>query len=118
MEMLTTLVQKLKKMMELVITKGQFFWYGESTATNLTNDGVSSLSFKVDGELVGSTAANVYWVSQPECGENSSITVEKDLAGVKNKTYDYEVSSDNGTVIWSGSANFTANTCLALELSY
>ena len=93
-------------------------WYGESTATNLVNDGATSLTYTVDGSIVGSSAANVFFTAEPDCGANGSITITKDLGVAKNKSYDYSVEDQTGHVYWSGTANFTANTCLALELTF
>lgn len=93
-------------------------WYGESTATNLVNDGATSLKYYVDGQLVGSSSADVYWTAAPECGQTSSVTIEKDLGIAKNKSYDYYVEDQTGWKYWEGTLNFTANTCLALELNF
>jgi len=93
-------------------------WYGESASTGLVNDGATTLTYYVDGEIVGSSAATVYWTGSPECGQNGSITVTKDLGGVKNKAYTYSVKDQTGWEYWSGVLNFTANTCEATQLTW
>ena len=93
------------------------FWYGQSTAQALVNANVKSLTFYFDGNIVGSQAASVYWKSAPDCGQNSSVTVKKDLGPVKSKPYDYKVVADNGVTIWSGTKNIDNNICLKLELT-
>ncbi len=91
-------------------------WYGEEASNELDLIGVTSLTFKVDGEIVGSTNATVYWTSAPSCGDNGSITITKNLANVKNKSYTYSVVDQDGFELWSGVLNFTANSCEAVEL--
>ena len=93
-------------------------WYGETTSTELQNDGAETLTYYVDGQVVGSTAASVYWTASPVCGQNGSITITKDLGNVKNKSYTYSVKDQTGLEYWSGVLNFTANTCEANELTW
>ena len=94
------------------------FWYNQATSNYLTSDPPSqSLVFYVDGVVVGSTAANVYWNSAPSCGTNGSITVEKDLGFSKSKSYNYRVVDNNNLELWSGNVSLDANTCLALQLN-
>jgi hypothetical protein len=93
-------------------------WYGQTTSTELQNDGATTLTYYVDGQVVGSSATSVYWTSSPECGQNGSITVTKDLGGVKNKSYTYSVKDQTGFEYWTGVLNFTANSCEAVQLTW
>tara|TARA_B110000046_G_scaffold182150_1_gene215572 strand:- start:892 stop:1335 length:444 start_codon:yes stop_codon:yes gene_type:complete len=93
-------------------------WYGESAATGLIYDGATTLTFYVDGQIVSSTAASVYWGGSPACGQNGSITVTKDLGSVKSKAYTFSVRDQTGWEYWSGVLNFTANTCEVQELTW
>jgi hypothetical protein len=94
------------------------FWYNQATSNYLTSDPPSqSLVFYVDGTVVGSTAANVYWNSAPSCGANGSITVEKDLGFSKSRAYNYSIVDNNNLELWSGSVTMDANTCLAFQLN-
>jgi hypothetical protein len=93
-------------------------WYGQTTSTELQNDGATSLTFYVDGQVVGSTSTDVYWTSGPECGQNGSITITKDLGNAKNKSYTYSVKDQDDFEYWSGVLNFTANTCEGTELTW
>ena len=94
------------------------FWYGKATADSLYNDGSDALTFYVDNKVVGSTNVTVYWTGAPNCGDDASITVTKDLGDVKTQSYSYKVVDDLGDEIWSGTVNFNANTCTALELTW
>ena len=93
-------------------------WYGQTASTELQNDGAITLTYYVDGQVVGSSATSVFWTSSPECGQNGSITVTKDLGGVKNKSYTYSVKDQTGFEYWTGILNFTANSCEAVQLTW
>jgi hypothetical protein len=95
------------------------FWYNQATSNYLTSDPPSqSLVFYVDGAVVGSTAANVYWNSAPACGTNGSITVEKDLGTSKSKSFAFKVVDNNNYEHWSNNVVIQANSCFKLQLSY
>ena len=92
-------------------------WYGEEYSASLALTGSTSLRFFVDEQLVGSSDANVYFTGAPDCGQNGSITVTRDLGGVKGKTYPYKVENQLGTIIESGIINFVGGDCVKVELS-
>ena len=94
------------------------FWYNEAASTGLINDGATSLTYYIDGEVVGSSATNVFWSGAPECSQDGSITTTKDLGSVKTQSYSYSVKDQTGHEYWSGTLNFNANTCFATELSW
>jgi hypothetical protein len=93
------------------------FWYGESVANGLVAIGSTTLTFMVDGVIVGSTASNVFWTAAPNCGQNGSITVSRGLGNATNLAGNYSVKDQDNFEIWAGVLNFTANTCTVLELS-
>ncbi len=95
-----------------------FFLWKVATSDSLVNNGSTSLTFTVDGSVVGSSATDVYDTSAPSCGENGSITVVKSLGGSKSKSFSYAVEDDLGTTIWTGNLIFQANTCTSTELTY
>ncbi|MEZ4722217.1 MAG: hypothetical protein R2813_10120 [Flavobacteriales bacterium] len=92
------------------------FWYTEKTSDFLVGDDAITLTYYFDGELVGSGAANVFWTGAPECGQNGSVTVSKDLGGDKSKSYSYKVEDQTGHQYYSGNATVEANTCVTFEL--
>ncbi|MDE0872071.1 MAG: hypothetical protein OSA37_09155 [Flavobacteriales bacterium] len=93
------------------------FWYGEAVSAEMVYIYTNSLSFYVDGQIVGSTSANQFWTGAPNCGDNASITVSKNLGGASSLAFDYEVIDDYGDTWWYGTTNFVANTCTTLELT-
>jgi hypothetical protein len=92
------------------------FWYDEATSAEIIYYGVTGLTYYVDGELIGSSAANVYWTGPPECGQTGSTGVDKYLGRSKTRKYSYEVLDQTGFDVWSGSITFEANTCIKLHL--
>ncbi len=94
------------------------FWYSQTTADSLLVNGATNLTFYVDGQVVGSTATSVYWTGAPNCGDNASITVTKDLGSVKTQSYSYSIKDQTGFEYWKGTLNFNANTCSTTELTY
>jgi hypothetical protein len=74
------------------------------------------LTFYLDGQVIGSSAANVYWNSKPDCGASGSISTTKKLGFSKEKSYKYEVKDQNGVIIWSNNITLTGNKCTTTEL--
>lgn len=93
-------------------------WYNKATSDSLTANGSTSLSYYVDGKVVGSSAASVYFTGAPDCGKEGSMTITKDLGSSKKIAYPYYVTDNTGDTIFSGNLNFEANTCLQFELEY
>ena len=96
----------------------EVFWYNEATADSLLANGAISLTYYVDGQVVGSSAASVYWTAAPNCDQSGSVTVKKALGSVKNKSYSYSIKDQRGFEFWSGVSNYTANTCTKRQLTY
>lgn len=94
------------------------FWYGQVVATNLVAVNVTSLKFYVDGVLIGSSAASMYWTGRPNCGDNSSITIKKSIGVSKTKNSMYSVKDQNGRELWSGNVLFDASACTAFQLTW
>ena len=93
------------------------FWYNEAIADFLIADDAVSLTYYVDDILIGSSAAGVFWTSAPDCGQDASITITKNLGNVKTQSYTYKVIDQTGFVYWNGTLNFNANTCFKIELN-
>jgi hypothetical protein len=92
------------------------FWYGQSAADKNIADGITSLTFYLDGQVIGSSAGNVYWTNSPNCGESGSITASKKLGFSKEKNYKYEVKDQDGDIVWSGNVTLTGNKCQPIQL--
>jgi hypothetical protein len=94
------------------------FWYSEATATGLQTDGATTLTYYVDGQVVGSGATTVFWTGAPDCGQNGSVTVTKNLGNASNLSFTYSIQDQTGFEYFTGVANFTENTCTTIEMTY
>jgi hypothetical protein len=92
------------------------FWYNAATSQDVIDFYGESLLFYVNGQLIGSTAASVYWMGAPDCGQNASITYTGTWQNNTSKTVSYEVWDEDGYQWWSGTITLNANNCLALQL--
>ena len=86
-------------------------WYGENTANELLADGAISLTYHINGSIEGSSAANVYYTSSPDCGSNGTITFTE-----RPGTYTYTVEDQTGFEYWKGFIEIESNSCVAIEL--
>jgi hypothetical protein len=93
-------------------------WYGEEASQGLVADGATALTFYIEGEVVGSSAASVFWAEAPECGENGSITFTEDLGKEKVRNFNLSVKDQDGFEYWKTSIPVEANACLVLELTW
>lgn len=94
------------------------FWYGKSTAEALSKQGSTSLKYYVDGILIGSSAASVYFTGAPACDQSSTVSVKKSLGSVKSKSFPYVIKDQDEDIIWSGNASLDASqSCFLLELA-
>jgi hypothetical protein len=92
------------------------FWYDQAASAGLIADGAISLTFYINGEVIGSSAASVYWTAAPVCGDNGSITITEDLGKVKTHAYALSVKDQSGKEDWSATVNVDASTCLQFQL--
>lgn len=92
------------------------FWYGEDAAEEMVDDDADILTFYIDGKSIGSTEANLFWGSQPECGGSGTITSVRNLGNSLSYSGTYKVVDQDGFVHYQGVADFKANTCQAIEL--
>jgi len=93
------------------------FWYDQTTSQNLIDYLSASLTFYVDGNVIGSTGTNVYWASAPDC-ENGSVAKTFQLGNVKTQSFSYKVIDDWGDEIWKGTVEISGNTCKIVQLVF
>lgn len=92
------------------------FWYNSVVANNLVNDGAVTLYYYVNGNLIGSSAANVYWSSAPDCNQGGSLSFTKDMGTSKSMSESYQVKDQTGYVYWSGTVSYEGGKCKTMEL--
>lgn len=93
-------------------------WYNQAAASGLIADGATSLTYYLNGQVIGSSASNVYWTGAPTCGQNGSVTATRDLGNVKTQAYTLSVRDQTNFEYWNAVVNINANTCLVFELSW
>ena len=100
------------------------FWYNEATADSLVANGITSITFYVDGQIVETLDSLFipvwYETSSPGCddAEAFSIIVTKDLGNVKTKSFSYSSKDQNGETLFSGTIEVTANSCNSIQLTF
>jgi hypothetical protein len=92
------------------------FWYSQVASEGLIGDGATALTFYLNGQVVGSSAASVYWTSAPDCGQNGSISVTEDLGNVKTHAFSLVVKDQTGFEYWTATVNIDGNTCTQYQL--
>jgi hypothetical protein len=92
------------------------FWYNKGAADKNIAAGHTSLTFFLEGKVIGSSAANIYWGNRPECGSAGSVSTTVKLGFSKEKVYKYEIKNQNDAIVWSGNVTLTGNECLRVEL--
>lgn len=92
------------------------FWYDQTASAGLIADTAISLTFYLNGDIVGSSATSVYWAAAPDCGQNGSITVMEELGKVKTLSYALSVKDQTGFEYWNATVNVNANTCTQFQL--
>ena len=104
---------------------GVDMWF--STAPNVVFPGCGSVTYYVNGALIGSSAGNVYSISQPSCSGGAAHS-SYDLGSAKTVTYSYKVVGDFPTgsstggdttaTLYQGSLNLNAHyPCFSLQLN-
>jgi hypothetical protein len=93
------------------------FWFGQSISAFLQQDQALSLTYYVNGSIVGSSATNVYWTSAPNCNQAGSVTYKHTLGKNKTATLSFSIKDQTNWEYWSGTVSFEANKCLQYELS-
>src|SRR5512133_3255064 len=94
------------------------FWYSKIASDGLIADGATALTFYMNSQVVGSSAASVYWTAAPDCGQNGSISVTEDLGKVKTHAYSLSVKDQTGFEYWTATVNIDANTCTQYQLTW
>ena len=102
---------------EETYTGSVIFWYDSSMSDFFVNDGAVSLTFYVNNQIVGSTATSVYWNSEPNCGQNATITHEQELGENKSQTYTYKIKDQRNHTYVEDIININADRCLIVKLT-
>lgn len=94
------------------------FWYTQSVSNNLINDGATSLTLYIDGQIRGSAGTNVYSISPPECSNTGVLNFEIDLQKLKDKSVLYQIKDQTNYLYWEGTLQFKPNDCISTQLTW
>lgn len=95
------------------------FWISKSSAQQMLDSGIQSLTVYVDGDIEGQiTLAGQNYSEAPSCGAAMAVTVKKDLFSVKNRAFAYRVLDDQSVKHFAGTFNMNGNTCENFEFVY
>jgi len=115
------------KGVESSYTSNGVFWYWNVVGDSLEKAGTHSLSFYVDGQLMGTT--RIYhgtWQPDPfggnpgmaSCGDDSAFTYTKSWKGNYVNSFNYSVKNQAGFQLWTGRVHFNAYDCANTELKF
>lgn len=93
-------------------------WYGMQSSIDMTDNGIDSLHVYIDSVELATISPTRYWPIQPACGENKTLTFQRDLGSSPVEPAFYHVNDQNGNTLWSGPISFIGGECTAQELKY
>jgi len=94
------------------------FWHTSTTKSFLGNNGVTTLFYFLDGTELGSSDVNTVFSSAPDCTDATAFTRQIAYDVEANKSLDYEVKSQTGQLLFSGTIVFSSGECISQELAY
>jgi hypothetical protein len=92
------------------------FWMSPSTSASLLSLGVTNVKYYLDGDYVGSVAANLFFNSIPNCGNPDAVTIEFDLGSAKSGQSILQIRDQDDDVLGNETITITANTCTKYEI--
>jgi hypothetical protein len=114
----TNFDDKAKKNVGCAYQGSAVFWYSKTTSDNLVADDAVALTYYVDGQIVGSSAANTYWTGAPNCDQSGTVAFSRDLGGQKSKDFAYVVKDQTGHEYFKGTVTLSGNTCNQVQLVF
>ena len=93
------------------------FWYGQAVALQADATATSSFTFYLNNEIIGSSAANIYSVNTPECGNGGAVSKNVDLNGDDSATLSYKVVDEDGYTWWEGTVKIEDGGCVRQQLA-
>lgn len=94
------------------------FWHTATTRSVMSNNGISSLNYYLDGTLLGTKGTTTVFPSAPDCDNESAFVRSIAYDENPNKVLTYEVTDQSGSVAFSGTISFENGKCIHQELTY
>lgn len=92
------------------------FWYLEPTSIVLVNTGAETLTYKVNGVVIGTSLAAEYTTIVPFCGQPGAMSVTHAIGNDKKKSFNYSITDQTGYEHFGGTTNFSGGACLSIKL--
>ncbi len=96
-------------------------YFNQSTADNLTADGITNMEFYLGGKSLGTMSVADYATSIPECGGSVGLSTTVDL-GADKETFDFEFrclnSATGEAIVYQAYPGIDANMCRQYEMHY
>ena len=94
------------------------FWHTATTRTVMNNNGISSLNYFLDGTLLGTKGTTTVYSSAPDCSVTTAFVRSIAYDESPSKNLSYEVKSQAGQLVFSGTIAFMNGECISQELHY
>ena len=91
-------------------------WQGQANASSWSALSVTSLTTYVNGELMASQAANIYFSSQPSCSSNGGMKFDINLKKNTTGRINVIVKGDNDVEYYNEQLDIKSTDCNQLEL--
>jgi hypothetical protein len=91
------------------------FWQNQTNAGSWSAEGVTALKFYVDGQLIGSTASNVYNSSSPSCGGSGQASTTINMGKSATKSVSYTIKDEDDFEWYSGNINLDGSKCFVQQ---
>lgn len=91
-------------------------WYNQETKNILDLHNISTLTYTIDGVVIGTFDTDKVFEWAPECEAEGSIGRTIVYTTTETQSITYSVVDNNGTERFSGSINITPPTCTKEQL--
>ena len=87
-------------------------FFGAEITEYLNYKGTAELNFYVDGVYETTILPSNYITDFPECGQDSTMSVYRDLGSQQTLTAEYTIYDQNNLLLWIGNIKFEADNCV------
>ena len=96
------------------------FWMDSTTVANFATEGVTSLTYFLDGIEVGTSGTTTPYSSAPACGATGTLLIDYDLVKEPSKTAVLVVKNQDDVEVYTTSIEFVGATsgCIFVKVIY
>jgi hypothetical protein len=93
------------------------FWYGADISALAEIGQVSAFTYYLNGEIIGSSASNIYSTAQPTCGQGGAVSADVDLDKEDSANLSYKVVDEDGDVWIEGTVKVENDGCSIIQIT-